>query len=278
MRKKNLLIALLASTALIASPAMLIGQSTATQPAASQPASKQLKHQTVKAKRADAEAETAALLKEIKDSMEQQKAATQLLQQQLQQTQQQLQQTQQQLSQFQAASQGESSKAAAAETNDAAQAQKIQAELTQAEAALTATTAAVQKDEKKVADMEHPTSLAYKGIRISPGGFLEMSTYFRSHALLSDLASTFNTIPLAGQANTKLTARRRRRRQHQADGLLRDRLLRNRSQLQSEPEHELHSAHAPGMVARQVCRRMDDHRRTDVEPDHLEPQGNRVRA
>ena len=198
MRKTNLFIALLASTAFIAAPATLLGQSTVTQPAASQPASKRLKHLTVKAKKAEAEAETAALLKEMKDSMEQQKAATQLLQQQLQ-------QTQQQLTQMQAASQADSSKAAAAETNEALQTQKIQADLTQAETALTATTETVQTQAKKLDNLDHPDTIAYKGIRLKPGGFLEMSTYFRSHALLSDLATTFNTIPLAGQANTKLT-------------------------------------------------------------------------
>jgi hypothetical protein len=203
MRKNILFLTLLAS-ALISAPAMILGQSPATPSAASQPESQQHKPQAVK-KTADSNAEIAGQLKALQEAIEQQKAATEQLQQQLQLTQQQLQQTQQQLQKTQATAQAADAKAADVETNEAQQAQKIQADLSQAESTSTATAATVQKNEKKVADLEHPDSIAYKGIRIKPGGFLEMSSYFRSHATLSDLATTFNTIPLAGQANTKLT-------------------------------------------------------------------------
>ncbi len=202
MRKKSLLFALLASTAVITVPVMITGQSTATQPAKSQPAGK---HHTAAAKKADAGPSVAEQLKEMKELILQQQAATQQLRQQLQQTQQQLQQTQQQLQLTQTTAQAAEAKAAAVVSDETRQAEKIQAELTTAKNELTATTATVQTQAKKLDNLDHPDTIAYKGIRIRPGGFLEVSSYFRSHATLSDVATTFSTIPLAGQANTKLT-------------------------------------------------------------------------
>lgn len=197
--RKNILYLTLLALALVALPAMILGQSPAKH--APKPESEQPKPLAVKTK-----AEVAEQLQALQEAIEQQKAATQQLQQQLLETQQQLQKTQQQLQQqIQATAQSADAKTAAVEAIDAQQAQKIQADLTQAENALTATNATVQTQAKKLDNLDHPDSIAYKGIRIKPGGFLEMSTYFRTHALLSDMATTFNTIPLAGQANTKLT-------------------------------------------------------------------------
>ena len=202
MRKRTLLFALLASAAVITAPVIVIGQSTATQTAKSQPASK---HHAAAAKRADAEPSVAEQLKEMKELILQQQAATQQLREQLQQTQQQLQQTQQQLQLTQTTAQSADAKAAAVASDETRQAEKIQAELTTAKNELSATTTTVQTQAKKLDNLDHPDTIAYKGIRIRPGGFLEVSSYFRSHATLSDVATTFSTIPLAGQANTKLT-------------------------------------------------------------------------
>jgi hypothetical protein len=148
---------------------------------------------------------TAEQLKELKQQMEQQQAATQQLQQQLKQTQQQLHQTQQQLSQAQATANAANAKVATVETNTNMQVQKVQSDLTDVKTALTTTEATVAKDEKKVDYLEHPSSLAYKGIRITPTGFVEMTGYYRSHATLSDQATPFQTIPLGGFAGGSLT-------------------------------------------------------------------------
>jgi hypothetical protein len=143
---------------------------------------------------------TAEQLKDLKQQMEQQQAATQQLQEQLKQTQQQLQQTQQQLSQAQATANAANAKAATVETNTNVQVQKVQSDLTDVKTALSTTDATANKAVKEVGELQHPASIAYKGIRLTPGGFLEETEYWRSHATLSDQATPFNGIPLGGFA------------------------------------------------------------------------------
>jgi len=125
----------------------------------------------------------------------------QQMQQQLQETQQQLKQTQQQLSQTQQTAQQADAKVATVETNSNLQVQKVQADLSDVKAALNTTTLVAQKAEKKADDLEHPATIAYKGIRITPGGYLEMTGYYRSHATLSDQATPFQAIPLSSQVS-----------------------------------------------------------------------------
>jgi len=144
-------------------------------------------------------------LKELKQAIEQQQAATQQLQEQLKQTQQQLQQTQQQLSQAQATANAANAKVATVETNTNVQVQKVQADLTDVKGALATTEADEKKTAKEVGELEHPASIAYKGIRITPGGFIEMTEYWRSHSTLSDQATPFQSIALGGYAGGSAT-------------------------------------------------------------------------
>jgi TolA-binding protein len=148
---------------------------------------------------------TAEQLKELKQQMDQQQAATQQLQEQLKQTQQQLQQTQQQLSQAQATANAANAKVATVETNTTMQVQKVQSDLTDVKTALNTTDMEAKKAVKEVGELQHPNSIAYKGIRITPGGFLEETEYWRSHATLSDQATPFNSIPLGGFAGGSAT-------------------------------------------------------------------------
>ena len=205
MRKKKLFSAILVSMALLATPAMFYGQSTSATDASTQPTGKRPVHRSNKVNKASHESATDALLMELKDAMEQQKTATEQLQKQLQATQQQLEQTQQELSRIRTGAQAESAKSAAAETKATVQATKIETDLSAAKGTLTATTATVQAQARKLDNLDHPNTIAYRGIRFRPGGFVELSGYFRSHATLSDQATPFNSIPLAGQPNTKLT-------------------------------------------------------------------------
>jgi hypothetical protein len=142
--------------------------------------------------------ETAEKLRELKEVVDQQQSALQAVQQQLQQTQQQLQQTQQQLKTTQQTAQQADAKAIEVENSSNLKVQKIQADLGDVKTALDANTVIVKEDEKKVEYLEHPASIAYKGIRITPGGFLEMTTIYRQHATLSDQATPFSGIPLEG--------------------------------------------------------------------------------
>jgi len=139
--------------------------------------------------------ESAEQLKDLKALIEQQQAALQQVQQELKQTQQQLQQTQQQLGiTTQEAKQAE----AKADTVDATniQVQKVQSDLSDVKAAVNTSTEVARKAEKKVDALEHPASIAYKGVRLTPGGFFDLTGVYRTHAMNSGPASQFNAIPL----------------------------------------------------------------------------------
>jgi len=153
-------------------------------------ARKNTKHHAEKPVKKD---ETDEKLRELKEMMQQQNAAMQAqvqqLQQQLQQTQQQLQQTQQQLSQTQQTAQQADAKVATVETNSNLQVQKVQADLSGVKMEVT-------KNEKDVTELQHPNTIAYKGIRITPGGFLDLTGIYRTHTTNSGPATVFNGIPL----------------------------------------------------------------------------------
>jgi len=145
--------------------------------------------------------ETAAQLQDLKELMERQQAAMQQMQKQLQQTQEELHQTQGQLQQMQQSAQQADTKAAAAESDNDLQVKKIQAAVADLKSSVSTTTAKVVKAEQRVGELETPASIAYKGIRITPGGFLEASEYYRSRATISDLATPFQSIPLESQVS-----------------------------------------------------------------------------
>jgi hypothetical protein len=61
---------------------------------------------------------------------------------------------------------------------------------------------ALQDTEKRVSGLENPLSIHYKGITLTPGGFLSADTVWRPHAMFSDIGTQFNAIPFSasGQA------------------------------------------------------------------------------
>jgi hypothetical protein len=57
----------------------------------------------------------------------------------------------------------------------------------------------LQETQKNIeARVENPVALRFKGITITPGGFLAAETVWRSHALGSDINTPFNSIPYDG--------------------------------------------------------------------------------
>src|SRR5580704_17172731 len=57
----------------------------------------------------------------------------------------------------------------------------------------------LQETQKNIqASLENPMALHYKGITITPGGFLAAETVWRSHAVGSDINTPFNSIPFDG--------------------------------------------------------------------------------
>lgn len=54
---------------------------------------------------------------------------------------------------------------------------------------------AVQDTQKKIIAGESPSTIHYKGITITPGGFLEAATVYRAHATSGDINTPFTGIP-----------------------------------------------------------------------------------
>src|SRR5208337_3954882 len=126
---------------------------------------------------ASAFAQTSSQLKELKDAIAAQ-------QQQIQQ----LQQLQQQVGQAQAAATDAEKAAAAAALAQAPKSAEeisgLQHDVTDLKACCASTTEALQEVQKRVSDLESPLAIHYKGITITPGGFLAGETVWRSHAAL----------------------------------------------------------------------------------------------
>ena len=60
-----------------------------------------------------------------------------------------------------------------------------------------------QPDEAK--DPEEPTSIHFKGLTLTPGGFLEGSMLVRTRNENADIANNYSAIPLNGSSNAKLS-------------------------------------------------------------------------
>ena len=154
-----------------------------------------------------AQSSTSSELKELKDAIAAQQQQIQQLQQQVQSRDAAIQQLQQQVGQAQsAASEAEKAAAAAAVAQAPKSAEEISGlehQVTDLKAVSANTVEGLQETQKRVSDLESPLAIHFKGITITPGGFLAGETYWRSHATLGE-ATAFTSIPFsaAGQART----------------------------------------------------------------------------
>jgi TolA-binding protein len=78
----------------------------------------------------------------------------------------------------------------------------LQHDVTDLKAANASTVESLTATEKRVGDLESPLVIHFKGITLTPGGFLAADTVWRQHAMFSDIGTQFNAIPFsaAGQA------------------------------------------------------------------------------
>ena len=63
----------------------------------------------------------------------------------------------------------------------------------------------LQETQKRVAALESPTAIHYKGITITPGGFLAAETVWRQRGQAADINTNLNGIPYPGANNAHLT-------------------------------------------------------------------------
>lgn len=147
-------------------------------------------------------------LNEMKQAIDAQQQQIRQLSQQIQSRDQQLQQLQQKLDQNQTAASQAASKADAATSQSAEQQQTVtslKSDVTDLKANSTNSAVALQETQKMIHDAESPLALHYKGITITPGGFLAAETVWRAHALGAGLNTPFNSIPMPGAEADKLS-------------------------------------------------------------------------
>src|SRR5713226_8253856 len=118
------------------------------------------------------------------------------------------QQLQQQLSTLQStATQAQSAADAAASSSQNTAATLTQVQTTVADLKTTETNTAtkIQAEEKRLSEVEQPLQIHFRGITITPGGFLAANTVFRLHNENADVLDTYGNVPFSGTPNTHLS-------------------------------------------------------------------------
>lgn len=147
-------------------------------------------------------------LDQMEQSINAQQQQIQQLMQELQSRDAVIQQLQQQNSQAQSAAAAAQQKADAAAAQSTQQQQDVAAvksDVTDLKSNVTNTALTLQETQKHVNDMESPMALHYKGITITPGGFLAAETVWRQHALGSDINTPFNSITMPGATQSQMS-------------------------------------------------------------------------
>ena len=144
-------------------------------------------------------------LEDMKDAISSQQQQIQQLQQQIQSRDQAIQQLQQQVTQAQStATQAQQAAAAnqqAPETS--AEVSALQHDVTDLKTVSGNAVNELQETQKRIAGLESPAAIHYKGVTITPGGFLAGETYYRNHGTGGE-ATPFNSIPFPGSSQSSL--------------------------------------------------------------------------
>ena len=151
----------------------------------------------------------AAQLTELKQALDAQQQQIKQLGEQVQSRNQQIQQLQQKLDASQTATTEAQSKAEAASSQAAAQEQTVtnlKSDVADLKSNTTNTAVALQETQKNLTEkVESPAALHYKGITITPGGFVAAETVWRQRATSSDINTPFTGIPYPGSDLSKLS-------------------------------------------------------------------------
>jgi chemotaxis protein histidine kinase CheA len=163
---------------------------------------------TSRKKRAAAVNPITRRLDEMQQAIGAQQQQIQQLMQELQSRDAAIQQLQQQNSQAQSAATAAQQKADAAASQASQQQQEVAAvknDVTDLKQNSTNVALSLQDTQKSIVEMGSPLALHYKGITITPGGFLAAETVWRRSGLGADINTPFNSIPFAGSSATHLS-------------------------------------------------------------------------
>ena len=150
--------------------------------------------------------DVSARLTQMQKSIDAQQQQIQQLMQQLQSRDQKVQELQQQMSQVQSTASQAQQKADTAATQSAEGQHEVSAvrtDVSDIQTTVTNTALALQETQKTLG--ESPLALRFKGVTITPGGFLAAETVWRQRGLASDINTPFNSIPFPGSSQSKLS-------------------------------------------------------------------------
>src|SRR5580704_15193990 len=161
-----------------------------------------------KAKQSNSEA-VAVRLSEMQKAIEAQQQQIQHLVEQVQSRDSQIQELQQQMNQVRGAASQAQQAAEAASSQNTQEEQSITAirsDVSGLQGSVSNTALALQDTQKNVnAALESPLALHYKGITITPGGFLAAEFVRRSRALAADVNTPFNSLTVPGASQSSLS-------------------------------------------------------------------------
>src|SRR5689334_9320302 len=147
---------------------------------------------------------TAEEIKALRDAIAAQQNTIRQQQQQIQQLQGQVQQVQSSLQDQTSRVQDAESKATAASSSATQQEQavtQLRSDVSDIKQNSTSTATTVQEVQKSMNSMESPLAIHYKGITITPGGFIAAETVYRNRGLAADINTPFNSVAMPGAAN-----------------------------------------------------------------------------
>jgi hypothetical protein len=150
-------------------------------------------------------------LDRLEQAVEAQQQQIQQLRQELQSRDQAMQQVQQRLDQATGVSPGVSAAQSKADAA-AAQASKLQDDVSSLRTDVsdlkqnsTNTALSLQETQKSVSALESPLAIHYKGITITPGGFLAAESVWRNRALGADINTPFNSLTFPGATQSNMS-------------------------------------------------------------------------
>jgi len=149
---------------------------------------------------------TAADVQALKDAIASQQAALAQQQKEIQQLQDQLNQKDQAVQQAQTAATDAASKADAAQSTASQQQQSVtelKNDVSDLKTNVANTVVSVQETQKRVA--EPITTIHFKGITITPGGFLAAESVYRNRALGAGINTPFNSVPMSGASTSNIS-------------------------------------------------------------------------
>src|ERR1700739_2078652 len=149
---------------------------------------------------------TAADVQALKDAIASQQAALAKQQQQLQELRDELRRKDQVVQQAQTAATdaaGKADAAQAAASQQQATVTELKSNVTDLQGTVASTVVNLQETQKQIS--ESPLALHYKGVTITPGGFLAAEFVRRSRALGADINTPFNNLTMPGASQSNLS-------------------------------------------------------------------------